>query len=78
MTWCFSENFFLGLQWNSESYQAPKMELFAKIVKYKKPFTIFVKASILDIWQVPEYASDLPSKVTDLSIFLLNQFEYQR
>ena len=40
------------------------------------PFTIFVKTSILDVWQGSEYASELASKVTDVSF--LNQFEYQR
>ena len=48
------------------------MELFAKIVKNEKPFTIFVKTSILDVWQGSEYAS----KVTEVSF--LNEFEYQR
>ena len=52
------------------------MELFAKIVKNENPFTIFVKTSILDVWQGSEYASELASKVTDVSF--LNQFEYQR
>ena len=51
------------------------MELFAKIVKKEKPFTIFVQTSILDIWQGSEYASELASKVKDLSF--LKQFEYQ-
>ena len=45
------------------------MELFIKIVvKKEKPFTIFVKTSILDIWQGSEYASELASKVPDVSI----------
>ena len=52
------------------------MELFAKIVKNENPFTIFVKTSILDVWQGSEYASELASKVKDVSF--LNQFEYQR
>ena len=52
------------------------MELFAKIIKNEKPFTIFAKTSILDVWQGPEYASELASKVKDVS--LLNQFRYQR
>ena len=51
------------------------MKLFAKIVTKEKPFTIFVKASILDVWQGSEYASELASKVTDVSF--LNQFEFQ-
>ena len=52
------------------------MKLFTKIVTKEKPFTIFVKASILDVWQGSEYASELASKVKDVSF--LNQFEYQR
>ena len=52
------------------------MEPFAKIVKNEKSFTIIVKTSILDIWQGSEYASELASKVTDVSC--LNQFEYLR
>ena len=40
------------------------------------PFTIFVKTSILDVWQDSEYASELASKVKDVPF--LNQFEYQR
>ena len=39
------------------------MEFFTKIVKNEKPFTIFVKTSILDVWQGSEYASELASKV---------------
>ena len=50
------------------------MELFIKIVKNEKPFTIFVKTSILDVLQVSEYGSELASKVTDVSF--LKQFEY--
>ena len=52
------------------------MELLAKLVKNEKLFTIFVKTSILDVWQASEYASKLPYKVTDVSF--LTQFEYQR
>ena len=52
------------------------MDLFAKIVKSEKPFTIFAKTSILDVWQGSEYASELASKVKDVSV--LNQFKYQR
>ena len=52
------------------------MELFGKINKNEKPFTIFVKISILDVWQGSEYVSELASKVTDVSF--LNQFEDQR
>ena len=53
-----------------------KLELFAKRVKNGKPFTIFSKALILDVWQVSEYVSELASKVRDVSF--LNQFKYQR
>ena len=67
---------FLGLQGNSESCQTSKIELFAKKAKNEKPFTIFVKSSILDVWQGSEYASELASRVTDISF--LKQFEYQR
>ena len=51
------------------------MELFAKIVKNYKTFTICAKTSILDVWQGSEYASELASKVKDASF--LNQLEYQ-
>ena len=52
---------FLGLQGNSEFLQTSKMELFAKIVKNEKQFTIFVKIFILDVWQGSEYASESAS-----------------
>ena len=52
------------------------MEFFAEIVKNEKPFTIFAKSSILDVWQGSEYASELASKIKDVSF--LNQFKYQR
>ena len=53
------------------------MQLFAKIVKNKKPFTIFAKAFILDVWTGFEYDSEMASeKVKD--VWFLNQFEYQR
>ena len=42
------------------------MELFAKIVKNEKPFTIFAKTSNLDVWEGSEYASKLASKVKDV------------
>ena len=74
--WSFSRKSFPGLRGNSESCQTPKMELFAKLVKNEKAFTIFVKTSVLDVWQGSEYASELPSRVTNVSF--LNQFEYQR
>ena len=43
------------------------MKLFAEIVKNEKPYTIFLKTSILDDWQGYKYASELASKVTDVS-----------
>ena len=57
------------------------MELFKKIIEKEKPFTIFVKnigyrKNILDVWQGSVHASELASKVTDVSF--LSQFEYQR
>ena len=48
------------------------MELFVKIVQNEKPFTIFPKTSILDVWQSSEYASELASKVKD--VLFLSQF----
>ena len=54
------------------SCQTSKMELFAKIVQNEKPFTIFPKTSILDVWQSSEYASELASKVKD--VLFLSQF----
>ena len=53
-----------------------KMELFAKLVKNQKPFTICVKTSVLYVWQSSEYASEFDSKVIDVSFE--NQCEYQR
>ena len=51
------------------------MELFPKIIKNEKPFTIFPKTSILDVWQGSEYASELASKVKN--VLFLNQLKYQ-
>ena len=48
---------------------------FCKIVKNEKPFTIFVKTSILDVLQDSEYAFEVASKITN--VLFLNQFEYQ-
>ena len=76
LRWSLFRKSFLGLQGNLESCQTPKMELFAKLVENEKSFTIFVKASIFDVWHGSEYASELPSRVTDVSF--LNQFEHQR
>ena len=48
---------------NTKSCLTSKMKLFPKIVKSEKPFTIFAKTSILDVWQGSEYAPELASKV---------------
>ena len=40
------------------------------------PFTVCTKTSALDVWQGSEYASELASKIKDVSF--PNQFEYQR
>ena len=40
----------------SEPCQTSKMERFTKIVNCLKSLTIFVKRSILDVWQGSEYA----------------------
>ena len=42
------------------------MEYFAEIVRGFYPFTIFVKRSILDIWQGFEYASDCSPQMSDI------------
>ena len=52
------------------------MEVFAKIIKNEKSFTIFAKTFILDAWQGSEYASELASKVKNVSF--LNHFKHQR
>ena len=54
-----------------------KMKLFAKIVENEKPFTIFPKTSVLDAWQGSGYASELPSKVKDVSFLTqVHNFEF--
>ena len=50
----------------SESCQTFMMEIFVKIVKNEKPFTIFAKSSILDVWQGSEYTSEFVLKVKAL------------
>ena len=42
----------------SEASQAPKMELFAKILEGFQPLTVFEKNSVLDVWLGSEYASE--------------------
>ena len=41
----------------SKSCKRSMMEIFAKIINTWKPLTISAKCSILDVWQVFEYAS---------------------
>ena len=54
---------------NSESCQISKMERFAKIVNGFKSLTIFVKRSILDVWQCFKNASESGNhiKINDYS-----------
>ena len=53
------------------------MEFFLqKIVKKLKAVHYLRKNLYLDVWQSSKYASELDSKVEDVSF--LNQFEYQR
>ena len=40
----------------SETCQTSKIECFVKIVDAWKPLTIYVKCSILDVWQGSEYS----------------------
>ena len=75
LKWSFFRKSLLASEANSESCQTSMMELFAKIVKNEKLFTIFAKSSILDIRQGSEYASELAFKVKDISF--LNQLKYQ-
>ena len=42
-----------------EPRQISKMELFEKLVNGFQLLTIFIKSSILDVWQGSEYASEL-------------------
>ena len=51
------------LTFRGESYHTSKMEFFAR-------------TSIFDVWQGSEYASELASKLKNVSF--LNQFKYQR
>ena len=57
LRWSFLTKSLLGSEANSEPWQTSKMELLVKIAKNKNSFTIFVKISILDVWQDSEYAS---------------------
>ena len=49
LRWSHFRESLLASEVNSESCQTSIMELFAKIVKKGKPFTLFTKSSILDI-----------------------------
>ena len=46
------------------------MDLFAKTVNDFRLLTIFVKSSILDVWQSSEYASAFPSLTQIWKLFL--------
>ena len=71
--WSFYQKSLLALQAISESCQTSKMELFVKI---RRTVHYSGKNLILDIWQGCKYASELDSKVKDVSF--LNQFEYHK
>ena len=65
LKWSFFCKSLLVSKAKLESFQTSKTELFAKVVKNAKPFTIFAKT--LDVWQVSEYASELAFEVKDIS-----------
>ena len=46
MRWASSFKSLLASEANSESFQTSKMELFVKLIKNEKPFTVFTKTSI--------------------------------
>ena len=78
LRWSFFRKSLLSPEANTEPCKTSKMEHrgLCKNSHNEKSFTIFVKTSILDVWQCSEYASELASKVTDVSFW--KQFEYQR
>ena len=63
----------------SEPGQTSKMNIFAKIVNGYELFTIFVKDSIVDVWQWSEYITDsssgkiekIPWKYSELDLFFV-------
>ena len=65
LRWRFFGKSLLASEANSDSYETSIMELFAKI-EIEKLFTIFLKNSILDVWQGSEYTSALAFKVKDV------------
>ena len=71
----FFRKLLLGSEVKLESCQISKMELFIKNSQKRKAVHYFLKTSFLDVLQGFEYASELASKVTDVSF--LSQFEYQ-
>ena len=73
--WSFFWKSLLASMANSEPCHTSKMELFAKNSQKRKAVHYSAKTSILDVWQVSEYASKLASKVKDASF--LNQFKHQ-
>ena len=48
---------------SSKPCQTSEMELFPKIVKNEKLFTIFPKTFVLNVWRGSEYAFELASQV---------------
>ena len=66
LRWSFFCKLLLASEATSESCQTFMMEIFVKIVKNEKPFTIFAKSSILDVWQGSEYTSEFVLKVKAL------------
>ena len=66
LRWSFFRKLLLASEANSESSQTSKMELFGKIVKSQKRFTVFAKNSILDVSQSSEYTSELASRVKNV------------
>ena len=59
----------LASEANSESFHRSrsKIEVFAKIVTKEKPFTIFAKTCIFNVWQDSEHVSEQASKVKNVS-----------
>ena len=57
---------------SSKSCHNSKMELFPKIAKNEKPFSIFAKTAIVDVWQGSKYVSELAFKVKDVFLFFFH------
>ena len=63
----FSCDFLKILEAYSDNCETSKMQPFEKIVKDRKPLTIFTKDSILDVCQDSEYASEYLKQFLTLS-----------